>query len=172
MPLITISSSDERFAADAYDFASKSEMLAQLGCVAVVGGKIVARGCNHYRTFSKDGLIQNCCSCHAEIDVLRKCKKQNINNKINLYISRRSRRRHNIDDKLYMNSTPCINCYEAMKDFNIKYIIFTNSNGELEKTRFVELLCIHETSGRRAITEKRLTTHCPPPYPHYTHFIK
>ena len=49
--------------------------------IAVASGKIVARGCNHYRTYSKDGMIGQSWSCHAEIDVLRKCLKQNITKK-------------------------------------------------------------------------------------------
>ena len=62
----------------AVEEAYKSNVLYKHGCVAVVSGKVVARGYNKYRTFSKDGLINDNCSCHAEIDVLRKCRKKNF----------------------------------------------------------------------------------------------
>ena len=66
------SNSDARYISLAVQEATKSPISFQLGCIAVVSGKIVARGCNNYRTYSKDGMIGSSCSCHAEIDVLRK----------------------------------------------------------------------------------------------------
>ena len=76
---------DAKFVDLAIKEAEKSELRAHVGCVAVVSGKVAAKGHNNYRTYSKDGLIQETCSCHAEIDALRKCYKQNIMKKINLY---------------------------------------------------------------------------------------
>jgi deoxycytidylate deaminase len=152
----TLSTSDEKYAANAYEIAGKSDMAMQLGCIAVRSGKIIARGFNNYRTFSKDGMIHNSCSCHAEIDVLRKCKKQNIMDKINLYVIRRSRSlRSKYADK-YMESSPCQSCYESMKQFNIKYLIFSNVNGVLIKKRFQDFYSNFITSGRKAILENRV----------------
>lgn len=150
------STSDEKYAANAYEVASKSDMAMQLGCIAVRSGKIIARGYNNYRTFSKDGLIHDSCSCHAEIDVLRKCKKQNIMDKINLYVVRRSRSPQSEYTDMYMESCPCKSCYETMKQFNIKYIIFSNDTGELIKMRFTDFYSNHITSGRKAIIDKRV----------------
>ena len=82
---------DEKYMSVAMSEAEKSILSARLGCVAVVSGKIIARGFNHYRTFSKDGLISNTCSCHAEMDVLRKCLKQNKTRKLSLYVVRVSK---------------------------------------------------------------------------------
>lgn len=150
------STSDEKYAANAYEIAGKSDMAMQLGCIAVRCGKIIARGCNNYRTFSKDGLIHNSCSCHAEIDVLRKCKKQNIQDKINLYVVRRSRSSRSKFADMYMESSPCKNCYETMKQFSIKYIVFSDINGALIKKRFQDFYSTFITSGRKAIIEKRV----------------
>ena len=68
-----LSNTDYRYMSLAMEEAKKSQISYQVGCIAVVSGKIVARGCNTYRTYSKDGMIGRACSCHAEINVLRKC---------------------------------------------------------------------------------------------------
>ena len=65
------SNSDCRFLSTACQEADKSIATYRVGCVAVASGKIVARGFNNARTYSKDGIIGQCLSCHAEIDVLR-----------------------------------------------------------------------------------------------------
>ena len=44
-----------------------SIVLMRHGSIAVTNGKIRGRGHNHYRTHSKDELISNGCTCHAEI---------------------------------------------------------------------------------------------------------
>ena len=65
---------DQRFASIALDEASKSTLLMQHGCIAVLNGKIIAKGFNNIRSHSKDGLLnfRKCCSAHAEICVLHK----------------------------------------------------------------------------------------------------
>ena len=70
--------------------ADKSSMkYHQHGCVAVVGGQIIARGKNSYRCHSNDGYLTDTCSCHAEIDVLRKLER--LLRRKNLAVSRRNR---------------------------------------------------------------------------------
>ena len=71
MALQTISASDQNYLSAAAHEATKSKLLQQHGCVAVVSGKILARGHNTSRTTSKDGFISNTCSCHAEMATLR-----------------------------------------------------------------------------------------------------
>tara|TARA_B110000305_G_scaffold230803_1_gene283466 strand:+ start:934 stop:1185 length:252 start_codon:yes stop_codon:yes gene_type:complete len=66
---------DERFISAACNIAMESQMLQRHGCVAVVSGKIVGTGCNNYRNYSKDGMLSNCCSCHAEIAATRSAIK-------------------------------------------------------------------------------------------------
>tara|TARA_X000000368_G_scaffold419090_1_gene422333 strand:- start:1366 stop:1617 length:252 start_codon:yes stop_codon:yes gene_type:complete len=70
-----VSVRDEHFISAACDVAMKSDMLQRHGCVAVVNGKIVGSGCNNYRNYSKDGIISQCCSCHAEIAATRSAMK-------------------------------------------------------------------------------------------------
>ena len=90
-----ISNKDHRFASIALDEASKSTLLMQHGCIAVLNGKVVAKGCNNIRSHSKDGLLhfRKCCSAHAEISVLHKlCIMElspKIVQKLVLYIVRR-----------------------------------------------------------------------------------
>ncbi len=65
------SQTDMRYMDMAMSVAQNSSMSrAHLGCVAVANGRVVSRGCNSYRTQSRDGLISGC-SCHAEIEALR-----------------------------------------------------------------------------------------------------
>lgn len=66
-----ISESDANYLSMAANEAKKSKLLSQHGCVAVISGKILARGHNTLRTQSKDGFISNTCSCHAEMATLR-----------------------------------------------------------------------------------------------------
>lgn len=53
------------------DEASKSSLLFRHGCIATYGGKIMCKGCNT-TTSSTDNFIKNSCTCHAEINVLRR----------------------------------------------------------------------------------------------------
>ena len=73
---------DEKYANIAFNEASNSNMTMKHGCIAVRSGRIIAKGHNSTRTYSNDGYINMCCSCHAEIDVLRKCHKMKIYDKI------------------------------------------------------------------------------------------
>ena len=144
------SNSDARYISLAVQEATKSPISFQLGCIAVVSGKIVARGCNNYRTYSKDGMIGSSCSCHAEIDVLRKCLKQKITKKINMYVVRIS---HTGE---MMCSTPCIDCFIKMKDFNIRSIIYIDHYGNIIKRNFDDFHTSHRSSGYKAIKAKRV----------------
>ncbi len=144
------SNSDSRYMDAAIAEAQKSELAYRLGCVAVASGKVVAKGYNNYRTYSKDGLIDGVCSCHAEIDVLRKCLKQNITKKITLYITRLSNRNE------LLCSAPCIDCFLKMRDFNIRSIAYVNHDGEITKKNFLDFQTCHRTSGYRAIKTKRV----------------
>lgn len=66
-----ISMTDMRYITHAAYEAEKSPVLMRHGAVAVVNGKIVGRGHNHYRSTSRDNFIKNTCTCHAEIACLR-----------------------------------------------------------------------------------------------------
>ena len=65
------SNQDICFMQAALDEAHKSPCLMQHGAVAVSGGKIIGRGYNHYRSRTSDGIVQNSCTCHAEMAALR-----------------------------------------------------------------------------------------------------
>mgnify|MGYP003969661047 CR=1 FL=1 len=132
--------------------ATKSLVAYKHGCVAVVSGKIVAKGFNNYRTYSRDGLINHTCSCHAEIDVLRKCKKRNITKKITLYIARIMR-----SDPYTLNiSMPCTECYRTMKSFNIKRFVYSNRHGEIVNNNMIDFVSTFTSSGQSAISQDRV----------------
>lgn len=146
------SNSDYRYISLACDEASKSLAAYKHGCIAVSSGKIIARGCNNYRTYSKDGMIRNTCSCHAEVDVLRKCLKLNNIRKLSLYITRISK------DNRPLLSEPCIECYKVMKQFNVKNIIYSDKMGEILKYGIDEFTPSHISSGYDAIENNRVKT--------------
>ena len=148
-----ISLKDQRFANIALDEASKSTLLMQHGCIAVLSGKVLAKGCNNIRSHSKDGLLhyRKCCSAHAEIDVLHKLciyeLPSKIVQKLVLYIVRRSRSGEMVE------SAPCFHCTLRMKKLNIKAIVFSNSNGELEKRRMNEYDTDKLTYGAKRVID-------------------
>jgi cytidine deaminase len=145
------SNTDQRYMSMAAEQAYISVLNFRIGCVAVVSGKIVARGYNNHRTFSKDGMISQTCSCHAEIDVLRKCLKKNITKKINLYIVRLSSAGE------WACSAPCIDCFEKMKEFQIKSMVYIGHDGSIMKRGFDDFTTSHQSSGNKAIQSKRVT---------------
>jgi tRNA(Arg) A34 adenosine deaminase TadA len=142
---------DEKWASRAINEAKKSHLLMKHGCLATSGGKLIAAGCNTYQTYSKDGFIKNSCSCHAEINVLRKLLKLNyIDSKINLYIVRIS------NDNEFRDSCPCNECLQIIKLFNIKYLIYSTKCG-LKKCKASELNTSYLSSGQKAILENRIS---------------
>ena len=130
---------DEKFASVAMLEAEKSNMkYHKHGCIATIGSKIIARGFNSYRCYSNDGFLNNTCSSHAEIDVIRQLAKiiqkknirKNLYDKISLYVVRKDKYGIN-----YKDSAPCTHCTTIMKKLNIKYIIYSNIWGTLTKCK-------------------------------------
>lgn len=155
-----ITSKDERFATIALSEANKSQMkYHKHGCVAVVGGHIIEKGFNSERCQSSDGFLQDTCSCHAEVDVMRKLDKRfnkkqpqmsgrNIKScgRVNLYVVRQDNR-----GERFKESAPCSNCSTVMKSLNIKNIIWSNSEGTLTKCRVRDYTTSHVSQGYRFI---------------------
>lgn len=147
---MTYSNKDSRYMHLAGCEAGKSELTYKHGCIAVVSGKIVAKGYNNYRTYSRDGMISNTCSCHAEIDVLRKCRKLGIKKKISLYIARIS------SENTLTLSKPCVECHTQMKKFDIKRVIYSDLHGTITKREMNNFLTNVNSSGQKAIQQKRV----------------
>ena len=142
-----LSNKCEKFAADATLCAYHSPCQMRHGCVAVVGGKVIARGFNHYRCCSNDGIIgENSCTCHAECDVLRRLNKMNYLNsgkKITFYIMRIG------EGGDLRNSAPCGECYLKMLEYGIKTIIYSNDDGSFEKILLKDYVPKVVTTGQR-----------------------
>tara|TARA_Y100000022_G_scaffold130738_1_gene113400 strand:- start:4712 stop:5170 length:459 start_codon:yes stop_codon:yes gene_type:complete len=144
------SNTDARYLSIAAEEAEKSIACYRVGCVAVSSGKIVARGYNSARTYSKDGMIGDSLSCHAEIDVLRKCLRRNITNKMKLYIVRITATGECVC------SAPCIDCFMAMQEFNIKDIVYIGHEGEILKRSMCDFHTSHRSGGKKAVIENRV----------------
>ena len=66
-----VSRQDENIMHFACKEAEKSPCLHRHGCVATINGKIIGRGHNNYRIWSRDPFCSQGCSCHAEVHTLR-----------------------------------------------------------------------------------------------------
>ena len=119
-----ISNKDRKFMNRAMEQAKLSPCLMRHGCVAVMNGRIVGKGYNHYRTNSKDGFIHNCMTCHAEIAALRAVHKRAANfKKITIYVCR-------VDSTNQLQeSAPCSHCMDTILILNIKRIVHSIPNG-------------------------------------------
>ena len=62
---------EDRYIIHAALESTKSDLVSRHGCVIIGNGKILGRGHNSSRTQSRDGFINNTCSCHAEIAAIR-----------------------------------------------------------------------------------------------------
>lgn len=78
--VMILTKTDERYLALAAEVSKQSPVLMRHGAVAVVSGKVMAKGYNNYRTTSSDGFISNTCTCHAEVDVIRKLYHTSMTN--------------------------------------------------------------------------------------------
>lgn len=67
----SISQQDEHFIQAALVEAQNSPCNMKHGAVAVSGGKILGRGFNHYRCHTRDGIVGDSCTCHAEMAAIR-----------------------------------------------------------------------------------------------------
>jgi deoxycytidylate deaminase len=141
-----LSTSDFKYISEAICQAQKSPVLMRHGCVASKNGRILAKGFNHYRTYSKNNIMNNTCTCHAEMDVLHKL----INNghtdfkKITFYIVRINKK----DE--FRDSGPCIDCSKVLNKCGLKKIVYTTNNSII-KTSLSNYTPTQTTSGRAFI---------------------
>ena len=140
---LTDSYKDLSLISEAINEAENSPVLMRHGCVASKNGKIIARGYNHYRTYSRDNLIQNTCTCHAECDVMRKLINNGVRNlnKVTFYIARINRKGD------LRSSAPCIDCYKMLVKYDVKKIVYTTDNG-IQKTQLKNFIPTQKTKGR------------------------
>uniref|UniRef100_A0A6C0KIX2 CMP/dCMP-type deaminase domain-containing protein n=1 Tax=viral metagenome TaxID=1070528 RepID=A0A6C0KIX2_9ZZZZ len=134
--------------------AKKSNMLFKHGCVATYGGHIIASGYNTHKNYSShDNFVENQCSCHAEMDVLRKIYWRNARNRrkqtkmmrrVTLYISRCS------NSGISTNSAPCNQCLKMIQQYKIRKIIF-NLNNEYFECDPNEYTTEHKTFGELSL---------------------
>ena len=74
--MLDVSQKDQRFIEIASRHAERSTMISKHGSIITYKGKFIAAGYNtDSRVHSRDGIIQNCVSCHAEINAIRNATK-------------------------------------------------------------------------------------------------
>jgi deoxycytidylate deaminase len=88
--MLDISNKDMKFINMAYDISTNSTMLMKHGCVVTCNNKYISSGYNSKRNQFNDNIIPDCCSCHAEMDALRKAIKVKNSYKRNRNISYQS----------------------------------------------------------------------------------
>ncbi len=147
----------EKIFAHSLDEAKKSNMLFKHGCVATYGGHVISKGYNNHKSYSsKDNFIDDRCSCHAEMDVLRKIywrnsaktrKRKKIMKRTTLYISRYS------NNGTSTNSAPCQKCLKMIQQYDIRKIIFCMDNHyyDYDPKNFITQ---HKTFGDLSLLKK------------------
>ncbi len=55
----------------ALEEAQHSPCKMKHGAIAVVKGRVIGKGFNHYRSNTRDGFVRDSCTCHAEMAALR-----------------------------------------------------------------------------------------------------
>ncbi len=98
-----------------------SVMRHRHGCVIVYNGSIVSKGWNHTGDSPKNNW-----SFHAEVDALRRLKKQNCKgflSKCDLYVVR-VRYKNCIAGGL-MNSKPCQGCERILSSFGLRAVYYS-----------------------------------------------
>ena len=80
--MLNISNKDMKFINKAYEVCQYSTMLMRHGCVITCNNKYITSGYNSKRNKFNDNIIPECCSCHAEMDALRKALKMKLKYKV------------------------------------------------------------------------------------------
>jgi len=113
-----LSNKEERLSTFAEEMSRKSPMIMRHGAICAIGNKIVSKGCNHYRTKFSKIPNKEYCSCHAEMDAINRLKIKKQKN-ITIYVVKKDRNNE------YKDSTPCLDCYNYMKQLGIKRIVYS-----------------------------------------------
>lgn len=126
-----MNSQDFKYAARAADMSNYKRV--HIGCMVVIGDKIVSSGYNQIKTHTlqakynnyRNFSVSNCInSIHAEIDCLRFIQYRNIKwHKVKLYISRCK-----ANGETGM-ARPCPACMMIIKKLGIKNIYYTTDDG-------------------------------------------
>ena len=122
-----LSKKEERFIASARYYASLSDMYSHHGCVAVMNGVEIGNGYNSLRNYSRDKIIKNCMSCHAEICAVRNAIKrtkldQSRMRHVKLYVVRVA------NNGGFLDSRPCSQCYSQLKKWGIRNVIYSEKD--------------------------------------------
>ena len=155
-----VSSKNLRCLMEAANVATKSELNCRHGSVLVYGNRVLASGYNQSR--SKYGNIIGCCM-HAEVACLhyfikhichesfnsngkvKNTKWKRILTKSSIYVVRIPRVNNSLE---YLNySKPCSSCYNTLKNYGIKNVIYSDICNGISVNKVDNLHCSHVTKG-------------------------
>lgn len=101
--------------------AAKSSCDYKLGSLITNGGRILSEGFNRYRkTCSLGRSYGETESIHAEIDALRKMKREDVAG-MTLYVARFMK------NGSFARSKPCSGCNRAIRELGIRKVVYTHS---------------------------------------------
>jgi len=140
----------ERFIALAREDAARSTLSYKHGCLATLGGKIIARGCNTDRSYHGSRTMNCMNTTHAEINVCRMLEAKFKRNprklhKVILYIARADR--HGGCE--LFQSAPCRDCSRRIKELNIKRVVYSCEDKRIESCSTVDYHSNHISYGNR-----------------------
>ena len=64
---------------------------------------------------------------------------------MNVYVVRRGY------NNTMRDSKPCIDCYKTLKQYNVRWLIYSNEYGVVEKVKFNDFIATQESLGRKFI---------------------
>ena len=126
-----LSNKEEKFIAKASQYAQQSTMYNRHSCVVVLNGVEIANGYNSKRNYSRDGFIDQCYSCHAEVCALRNAvkktkadaderKQKSFMRRVCLYVVRIN------PQNQYLDSKPCQQCYHKLQTLGVRHVVYSN----------------------------------------------
>lgn len=111
-----------------------SSLLFKHGAILVHNRKVIGSAYNTRRVQYRDGIIgKGICSSHAEVSAIRNAIKMIGANKLRSYTTTMYIARQTPTGK-YAESAPCKKCAQALLDFGIRYIVYTNQDGGIIKS--------------------------------------
>ena len=100
------------------------------GCVIVHDGEVIAEGYNHYTTF-----FEHQYTMHAEVDALRKIKKNKKISECELYVVRIGT---DLMGQPLKYSRPCQHCARAIEKSGLKKVYFSTNDIKFSQTHLHE----------------------------------
>lgn len=130
--------------------AMKSPCKHRHGAVLLKGNKVFARGYNKDTRCHMGSLTDYC--IHAEVDVMWngiKMFKMKKIRKMTLLCVRISERAIQMGVMEFVNSKPCVHCYNRMKIMGIRKVAYSTNDGTVECVKMKNFETTHICTARK-----------------------